>query len=133
MTSLAAFSETVISAEVPAVNFVHKNQNVFPFKSVQFGLGLKICRLKICFISQTFLAYLDNLANRCNYNSYLEKYLTYPPPPAPFPLPGKSTLADPGCDAWTAIFEAALLLNPAFDIYRIFDMVYYFRPIFIVR
>ncbi|KAH9963660.1 Alpha/Beta hydrolase protein [Russula compacta] len=98
-----AFSETVIAAQVPAVNFVHKNQNVFPF-------------------NQSFLAYIDDLANRCNYDSYLEKYLTYPPPPAPFPLPGTSTVADPGCDAWTAIFEAVLLLNPAFNVYRIFDM-----------
>lgn len=74
-------------------------------------------------VSQSFLAQIDKMADECNYKSYLEKFLTYPPPPAPFPLPGKSTEFDPGCDVWTAIVEAALLLNPAFNIYRIFDMV----------
>ncbi|CDO76357.1 hypothetical protein BN946_scf185011.g21 [Trametes cinnabarina] len=37
------------------------------------------------------------------------------------PLPGRSTEADPGCDVWDEIFDAALKVNPAFDIYRIFD------------
>ena len=74
-------------------------------------------------VSQTFLTYLDQVANVCNYTSYLLKYLTYPPPPAPFPFPGTSDEAAPGCDVWTQIVDAALLLNPAFDIYRIFDMV----------
>jgi carboxypeptidase D len=74
-------------------------------------------------VSQTFLKYLDQVANACNYTSYLSKYLQYPPPPAPFPLPGASAEADPGCDVYTQIVDAALLLNPAFDVYRIFDMV----------
>jgi len=63
------------------------------------------------------------VAESCNYTSYLSKYLTYPPLPAPFPLPGSSVNADPGCDVWSEIFNAALILNPAFDMYRIFDMV----------
>jgi len=75
-------------------------------------------------VSQSFLAQIDKIADECNYKSYLEKFLTYPPPPAPFPLPGTSVVADPACDVWTTIVEAALLLNPAFDVYRIFDMVY---------
>lgn len=29
--------------------------------------------------------------------------------------------ADPGCDVWDSIFNAALIINPAFNIYRIFD------------
>jgi hypothetical protein len=44
------------------------------------------------------------------------------PPHGLLPLPGKRIEADPGCDLWTGIFEAALIINPAFDIYRIFDM-----------
>ena len=32
---------------------------------------------------------------------------------------------------WPLILEAALLLNPAFDVYRIFDMVHYVLPIHI--
>ncbi|KAN0139502.1 Alpha/Beta hydrolase fold [Lactarius tabidus] len=95
--------DVVIELEVPSVNFVHKNENVFGF-------------------NQSFLAYIDQVADSCNYTSYLSKYLTYPPPPAPFPLPGSSTEADPGCDVYDEIAGAALVLNPAFNVYRIFDM-----------
>ncbi|KAF8257528.1 alpha/beta-hydrolase [Lactarius quietus] len=95
--------EDVTSIEVPAVNFVHKNLNVFA-------------------LNQSFLAYIDQTADSCNYTSYLSKYLTYPPPPAPFPLPGSSTVADPGCELRDEIIFAALILNPAFNLYRIFDM-----------
>ncbi|KAH9028743.1 Alpha/Beta hydrolase protein [Lactarius pseudohatsudake] len=62
---------------------------------------------------QSFLAHIDQVADSCHYTSYLSEYLTYPPPPAPFPLPGASTEADPGCDVWTEI---------TFNIFRIFDM-----------
>ncbi len=45
-------------------------------------------------------------------------------------MPGTSIEADPGCNVYSEIIKAALLLNPAFDIYRIFDMVYYLLPIY---
>jgi carboxypeptidase D len=63
---------------------------------------------------------LDDIAARCNYADYMDKFVTYPPKGL-FPLPGKSTEADPGCDVWDMIFDEALQLNPAFNIYRIFD------------
>ncbi|KAG5337780.1 hypothetical protein C0989_008905 [Termitomyces sp. Mn162] len=66
------------------------------------------------------MAQLDALAAKCNYAGYFAKHVTYPPQGL-LPLPGKSTSADPGCDAWDIIFEAALIVNPAFNIYRIFD------------
>jgi carboxypeptidase D len=68
------------------------------------------------------MAYLDKQAEVCHYAGYLEKYLHYPPIGS-MPLPGNSTIADPGCDLWSDIFDAALLINPAFNIYRIFDVV----------
>jgi carboxypeptidase D len=111
--------------QVPSVDFVHKNPNVFPFKSFPFLLSLHIFDSHPAFVSQSFLAQIDQIADKCNYKSYLKKYLTYPPPPAPFALPGTSVEADPGCDVHNEITGAALLLNPAFNIYRIFDMVYY--------
>ena len=67
------------------------------------------------------MAELDAKAASCGYTGYAEKFVTFPPPPAPFPLPGGSTENAPGCDLWDEIFNAALILNPAFDIYRIFD------------
>jgi len=98
-----ALVEEAVGIQTPAVNFVNNNLNLFPF-------------------NQSFLTTLHETASRCNYTSYLEKFLTYPPPPVPFPLPGTSTAADPGCDVWSQILEAALLLNPAFDVYRVYDM-----------
>lgn len=68
------------------------------------------------------MKYLDEKNKECNYAGYLDKYLKYPPQ-GPLPLPGQSVENDPGCDLWTEIYFAALIINPAFNIYRIFDMV----------
>ncbi|KAJ7755173.1 alpha/beta-hydrolase [Mycena metata] len=91
----------VVQGEIPVVDFVHKYENVFAF-------------------NQTFMAELDAIAVKCNYAGYYEKFATYPPA-GPLPLPGKSTEADRGCDVWDTVFDAALIKNPAFNIYRIFD------------
>ena len=72
--------------------------------------------------SQTFLAQLDSVAATCNYADYMTTHVTYPPQ-GPLPLPGTSTTSDPGCNVWDMIYYAALLVNPAFNIYRIFDIV----------
>ncbi|KAH9978141.1 peptidase S10, serine carboxypeptidase [Lactifluus volemus] len=93
----------LIDQEIPAVRFVHKYENVFAF-------------------NQTFLAHLDSVAAACNYTGYMEKFASYPPP-GPLPLPGNSTEFDEGCDVWDEIVSAALIINPAFNIYHIFDMV----------
>ncbi len=63
---------------------------------------------------------LDQTAASCNYSNYVEKFVTYPPT-GPLPLPGTSTEGDRGCDVWDDVFDAALNVNPAFNIYRIFD------------
>ncbi|KAI0637548.1 alpha/beta-hydrolase [Trametes polyzona] len=91
----------VVQTQIPAVDFVHKYQNVFSF-------------------NQSFMAHLDAAAARCGYAGYFEKHVTYPPKGV-LPLPGKSVEADPGCDLWDEIFDAAVTVNPAFNIYRIFD------------
>ena len=70
--------------------------------------------------SQTFLAHLDSVAAECNYADCMEKYLTYPPKGL-LPLPNTSN--DPDCDVQDEIFNAAVTLNPAFDVYHIFNMV----------
>jgi carboxypeptidase D len=72
--------------------------------------------------SQTFLAQLDSVAAKCNYSNYMEKYVKYPPQ-GRLPLPGASTEFEPECDVWTEILDAALVLNPGFDYYHIFDTV----------
>lgn len=75
-------------------------------------------------LSQSFLAHLDAQAVSCNYTSYLDTFLTYPPKGVlPFPTGLSSSRTARGCDIWDEIFDAALMINPAFDIYRIFDTV----------
>ncbi|KAG6910188.1 hypothetical protein DXG01_012637 [Tephrocybe rancida] len=91
----------VVQEQIPAVDFVHKYENVFAF-------------------NKTFLTQVDALAVKCNYVGYFDKHVTHPPTGL-LPLPGKSTSADRGCDLWDIIFEAALIVNPAFNIYCIFD------------
>ena len=125
MTNSALLTVDAVAAQVPAVQFVHRNLNVFAFKLFHLRCESVNFHLTSCFASQSFLAQIDKMANDCNYTSYLKKFLAYPPPPAPFPLPGTSEVFDPGCNVFGLIAEAALLLNPAFDVYRIFDMVCY--------
>jgi carboxypeptidase D len=95
-------SWNVVHGQIPAVDFVHKYANVFAF-------------------NQSFMSHLDKQAVACNYAGYVDKHVTYPPNAGLLPLPGESTEADPGCDVWNEIFHAALLINPAFNVYRIFD------------
>ncbi|KIL59167.1 hypothetical protein M378DRAFT_169680 [Amanita muscaria Koide BX008] len=92
----------VVQEQIPAVDFVYKYQHVFAF-------------------NQTYLQYLNDTASKCNYAGYVQKYVTFPPK-GPLPMPGNNTFADPGCDLWDDILNAALIINPGFNIYRIFDM-----------
>lgn len=68
------------------------------------------------------MARIDAAAEKCGYSTYSATHATFPPSGL-LPLPGNSTEAVPGCSLWEEIFDAALLVNPAFNIYRIFDTV----------
>ncbi|KIJ12902.1 hypothetical protein PAXINDRAFT_14266 [Paxillus involutus ATCC 200175] len=94
-------SSWVVQEEIPAVNFVHKYEGLFSF-------------------NQTFLKYLNEKAARCNYTDYVSTYLTYPPKGL-LPLPGGFSDITADCDVWEDIFNAALIINPAFNMYRIWD------------
>jgi len=119
---LAVLGWNVAQEQIPAVDFVHKYEHVFAFKCVSVPPRDLVFNSDPFSDSQTFLAYLDKKNKDCKYAGYLDKHVKYPPTGL-LPLPGKSTDADPGCDLWTEIFGAALLVNPAFNIYRIFDVV----------
>jgi carboxypeptidase D len=109
----------VVQGQIPAVDFVHKYENVFAFKSVIFSFCFDGTQVGC---SQTFLKHLDSVAATCNYAEYMKDHVTYPPRGL-LPLPGASTEFDPGCDVWDEIFNAALIVNPSFNMYRIFDTV----------
>lgn len=62
----------------------------------------------------------------CGYDTYLEKYFTFPPPPGPFPgIFGEADYDDKinltRCDIQDAIIAAETELNPCFNIDHIFD------------
>ncbi|KAG1741356.1 Alpha/Beta hydrolase protein [Suillus lakei] len=91
----------VVQVQIPAVDFVNKYAGLFSF-------------------NQTFMNYLEKKAAKCNYTGYMDKYVTYPPT-GRLPLPGDSVEAAEGCDVWNDIFHSALIINPAFNMYRIWD------------
>ena len=66
----------------------------------------------------SFLDYLHEQADSCGYTSFLNDYLVYPPA-GPLPNPPKSNDTTGYCDLWDAIYQAAILINPCFDIYQI--------------
>ncbi|KAF8350960.1 Alpha/Beta hydrolase protein [Amanita rubescens] len=91
----------VVQEQIPAVDFVHKYNHVFS-------------------LNTTFMNQLDAMAKQCNYAGYVDEYVTFPPK-GPLPFFWTNTTADPGCDVWDTILNATLIVNPAFNIYRIFD------------
>ncbi len=93
-----SISSDLLQIQIPAVPFVHTNQNIFNFNA-------------------SFLSYLDQQNTNCGYANYTQKYALYPPS-GPLPTPISNTY---DCDLWNAIFSAALIINPAFNIYRITD------------
>ncbi|KAG1840918.1 Alpha/Beta hydrolase protein [Suillus subalutaceus] len=94
-------SRWVVQQQIPAVDFVKKHADIFSF-------------------NQTFMNYLEKKAATCNYTGYMDKYVTYPPAGL-LPLPGDSVYISEGCDVWDTIFDSALIINPAFNVYRIWD------------
>ncbi|KAF6743526.1 alpha/beta-hydrolase [Ephemerocybe angulata] len=95
------FADWVIQQQIPAADYLHKFENVFA-------------------LNQTTVKKIDATAKKCGYAGYMDKYVTYPPK-GPLPLPNHTVNVTTECDVWTAIFDAALIINPAFNVYRIFD------------
>ncbi|KAH0286745.1 serine carboxypeptidase [Aureobasidium namibiae CBS 147.97] len=74
----------------------------------------------LIYLNETFLQQIHDRADQCNYTSYLEKYLTFPPPQEKFPiLPDPYSSDTYACDMFDTVYEAILLVNPCFNIYHI--------------
>lgn len=72
------------------------------------------------YLNETFMEALRERNDQCNYTSYFDQYLTFPPPPGPFPvLPDPYASENYTCDMFDTVLEAALLINPCFDLYHI--------------
>lgn len=100
---------------------VKKYKSVFNFKYVPKD-RCNLPRSNLNLSSSTYMKHLEKKSARCNYTDYFDNHVSYPPKGL-LPLPGTSTENDPGCDMWDDIFDHALIINPAFNIYRIFDVL----------
>ena len=85
--------------EVTAVPFVQANQNLLN-------------------LNASFMAQLESLDESCGYAALREKYLTFPPPGNQPPKFFNFT-SEASCDVFDMIDDAALAINPCFDIYEI--------------
>ncbi|KAI0092879.1 alpha/beta-hydrolase [Irpex rosettiformis] len=97
-----SIGEDSVLMDMPTVNFVNKYKSVFNLNS-------------------SFMAHLNSRGAACGYTDYSAQHVKYPPSKRILPLPGNAIEAVEGCDLQSQIFAAALEVNPAFDIYRIFD------------
>lgn len=94
-----------IQNQIPAVAFVDYWHNLMPF-------------------NDTFMAQIHNMSKTCGYDSFMNKYLTYPPPgpmPSQQKLPGynKEGLLPNSCDVFDAIYNEIFWINPCWDIYQV--------------
>lgn len=69
-------------------------------------------------LNQTYLNHLEKLHHSCGYAEYVEKYLTFPPPGVQPPKLFNYS-SDAACDIFDMIDNAALEMNPCFDIYDV--------------
>jgi len=69
-------------------------------------------------LNDTFMKDLGARADKCGYNHYMDTYLAYPPK-GPLPTPPYLNGATGECDVYDDIFNAALLVNPCWDVYQI--------------
>ena len=87
---------TLIAPAVPALNYF----------STVFSLN------------DTFMEEINNRAEECGYNKFLNEALTFPPP-KDFPTAPDETKK--GCDVWDQIVKAATYINPCFNMYHLTD------------
>lgn len=61
---------------------------------------------------------VNERAEKCGYNKFLEEALTYPPPKD---FPAAPNTSAPGCAIWGDIITAETFINPCFNIYHLTD------------
>jgi len=94
-------SWNVVTEQIPTFPFIQKWNNVLN-------------------INASFITQLEEINDKCGYADYSTKYVTYPPK-GPLPLPPGGTNISDECDIFDTFFNAALLVNPCFNIYHILD------------
>lgn len=93
-----SLASDVITKNVPAVDFMSQFPQIFGFDNER-------------------VAYYKAQADSCNFTSYLEDHLKYPPT-GPAPLPEVSRL----CQLWQQIYREALTYNPCFTVSSLLNL-----------
>lgn len=81
-------------------------------------------------LNETFTTEINERAENCGYNDFLEEALTFPPA-GKFPKPTSYKKTGTGifnCDVWDDIATAALYVNPCFNFYHITVRTYSLQP-----
>jgi carboxypeptidase D len=73
-------------------------------------------------LNATFTSSINARADSCGYTSWLERALRYPPQGH---IPSAPSSSVPGCDVYTDIVNAALLVNPCFNVDHLTDFCPY--------
>nr|POE56323.1 putative serine carboxypeptidase [Quercus suber] len=89
----------VVQDDIPAVPFVDYWQGLFSF-------------------NETFMTDIHTRADECGYTDFIETAMQFPPS-GPLPTPPNVDGDMEGCNIWGDIFEAALLVNPCWDVYQV--------------
>ncbi|KAF8604918.1 alpha/beta-hydrolase [Ceratobasidium sp. AG-I] len=102
-------SYDIVTEFIPALTFAEKWQDVLALNS-------------------SFMAQLKKNGDACGFTDYAKKYATYPPK-GKLPLPKQAYHGLPNyanitekCALWDQVYEAAITVNPNFNVYRIFDV-----------
>ncbi|KAI8452520.1 Alpha/Beta hydrolase protein [Phakopsora pachyrhizi] len=123
-------------------DYIFSHQNSFPLKLqgtflASPSLSWDVLRTQISIVpyvkryeyvfafNRTFMNKIEKLHEDCGYEEYLSKYLTYPPEPAPFPIPSVGTFhddeeSDHACDLSRMVSDAARRGNEGSN-YNILD------------
>ncbi|KAK4954228.1 hypothetical protein LTR10_007658 [Elasticomyces elasticus] len=69
-------------------------------------------------LNASTMADVNERAEKCGYFEFMENALTFPPTGK---LPNAPNSSEPGCDVWTDIINAAIYVNPCFNLYHLTD------------
>jgi carboxypeptidase D len=70
--------------------------------------------------NQSFMQTLESAHQKCGYEAYYKKYLTFPPPGVQAPWDPNGTVSlNPDCQVWDMAWLASFVINPCFNEYLI--------------
>lgn len=73
----------------------------------------------LMYLNDSFVDQMHQLADYCNYTSFMDTYFQFPPPEGKFPvLPDPYDDRNYTCDIFDIVYSAELLVNPCFNIYH---------------